>query len=430
MAIQTSATRRPREALSLARVLDAFRPQRAGVLYALIAVVIVFQALTAAKGLPSYLSFTNIRNVLDQGALDGFLVIGMTVLLISGHFDLSIGATAGLAAGVSVDVANGHGAVLAALAALGVGIGVGIVNAVCVQVFGVNAFITTLGTLTALQGALLIISNDQTILSNTQVFSSFGIGDWTIPTAVPLALGGVLVIGAVAHGIYRRRQGAALGADIAAGVLGAVCIVIAAAAPALLTEARSVWVLAIVVVVAALFLRFTVIGRRLYAVGGNYEAARLSGIRVSAYILAGFLSTGLAAAVGGILYAGMYGSVDPTALSTEELPVLAAAILGGTSLFGGVGYVTKSIIGVAILTVLANGFSVLNIGANYQYVVQGVVIVAAAAVFTTSMRRRKRAVAATAAQGAVGEPGGGRATADSSPAVNGEPVSGRGAAQS
>lgn len=429
MATQTSATRRRREALSLARVLDAFRPQRAGVLYALIAVVIVFQALTAAKGLPSYLSFTNIRNVLDQGALDGFLVIGMTVLLISGHFDLSIGATAGLAAGVSVDVANGHGALLAALAAIGVGLGVGIVNAVCVQVLGVNAFITTLGTLTALQGALLIISHDQTILSSTQVFSSFGIGDWTVPAVVPFALGGALIVAAVAHGAARWRQGAALGPDIAAGVLGIVGIVVAAAAPALLTEARSVWVLAVVVAAAALFLRFTVTGRRLYAVGGNYEAARLSGIRVSAYVVAGFLATGLAAAVGGILYAGMYGSVDPTALSTEELPVLAAAILGGTSLFGGVGFVTKSIIGVAILTVLANGFSVLDIGANYQYVVQGVVIVAAAAVFTTSMRRRKRAVAATTAQGTAGDPETGRAAADSAGAASGEPVSGRAAVQ-
>jgi D-xylose transport system permease protein len=425
LATQTSATGRPREALSIARVLDAFRPQRAGVLYALIVVIIVFQALTAAKGLPSYLGFTNIRNVLDQGALDGFLVIGMTVLLISGHFDLSIGATAGLAAGVSVDVANGHGALLAVLAALGVGLGVGIVNAVCVQVFGVNAFITTLGTLTALQGALLIISHDQTIQSRTQVFSSFGMGDWTVPSAAVFALGAAAIVAALAHGIYRQRHGAGLGADVAMLVIGGVCVLIAATAHALLTEARSVWVLAIVVVVVALLLRFTVVGRRLYAVGGNHEAARLSGIRVSAYITAGFLATGLAAAVGGILYAGMYGSVDPTALSTEELPVLAAAILGGTSLFGGVGYVTKSIIGVAILTVLANGFSVLNIGANYQYVVQGVVIVAAAAVFTTSMRRRRPAVATTTAQGAAGASAAGRVTSDGWPGVTGEPVSGR-----
>jgi D-xylose transport system permease protein len=384
----------PHGSVSPLRALDALRPHRAGVLYALVVVVVVFQVLTAAKGLPSYLGFTNIRNVLDQGALDGFLVIGMTALLISGNFDLSIGATAGLAAGVSVDVANSHGPVLAALAAVGIGIGVGLINAICVQVFGVNAFITTLGTLTALQGALLIISNDQTILSTTGVFGSFGTGNWAVPAVAAIVVGVLLLAAGAANVAYHRARGGSAGAGIALGIAGAACVVIAGAAPALLTEARCVWALGALVIVAALFLRFTVIGRRLYAVGGNYEAARLSGIRVSAYIVGGFLATGLAASLAGILYAGRYGSVDPTALSTEELPVLAAAILGGTSLFGGVGYVTKSIVGVAILTVLANGFSVLNIGANYQYVVQGVVIVAAAAVFASGMRRRKRAVAA------------------------------------
>jgi D-xylose transport system permease protein len=142
-------------------------------------------------------------------------------------------------------------------------------------------------------------------------------------------------------------------------------------------------------VLVALFLRYTVFGRRVYAVGGNADAARLSGIRVSWYRIGTFLLCGLSAGFAGVLYAGKFGAVIPSALSTEELPVLAAAILGGTSLFGGSGSVVKSVLGVLILQTLSNGFALLNMGANLQYLVQGLVIVAAAAVYTIGGTRRR-----------------------------------------
>jgi D-xylose transport system permease protein len=137
-----------------------------------------------------------------------------------------------------------------------------------------------------------------------------------------------------------------------------------------------------------------VIGWRIYAVGGNSEASRLSGINVTRYRIGAFVLTGVSASLAGLLYAGKFGAVNPTALVNEELPVLAAAILGGTSLFGGSGYVVKSVIGALILASLGDGFNVLNLGANYQYLVQGAVIIAAAAVYTVAGRRRSAATAA------------------------------------
>jgi D-xylose transport system permease protein len=137
-----------------------------------------------------------------------------------------------------------------------------------------------------------------------------------------------------------------------------------------------------------LVLRFTVVGRRAYAVGGSVEAARLSGINVTRYKIMPFVLVGVTAGIAGVMYAGKFGAVDPTALTSEELPVIAAAVLGGTSLFGGAGYATKSVIGTLILVTLADGFGVTNLSANYQYLVQGGVIIAAASIYTVAGKQR------------------------------------------
>jgi D-xylose transport system permease protein len=145
-----------------------------------------------------------------------------------------------------------------------------------------------------------------------------------------------------------------------------------------------------VTVAVSIALRFLVAGRNLYAVGSNAEAARLSGINVSLYKMMPFVLSGLASAVVGLLYAGQFNSVDPSALTGTELTVIAAAILGGTSLFGGAGYVAKSVLGTLVLFTLSNGFNVLNLGSNYQYVVQGAVLIAASAVYMIAAKSPKR----------------------------------------
>jgi D-xylose transport system permease protein len=383
---------------SAVRLPRAFLLQRAGVVYALVAIVVCFQALTVSKGLPSFLSVSNIRNVFDLTALDGILVISMTVLLITGNFDLSIGATAGLAGAVGLTVANNHSVVAGSLAAVGTGLGIGTINGVLVQVVGVNAFIVTLGSLTAVQGLLLILTNGNTVLANSGQFGSIGTGTWHLGQPVAVAAGAILLLYAIARiaGLPRSQADKSRidGAVLSAGLLGLVVIGGAVAVPGLLTLTRASWIMLGYMTAAGLLLRFTVAGRRLYAVGGNSEASRLSGISVARYKIGAFILASVSASVVGLMYAGKFGAVEPTALVNEELPVLAAAILGGTSLFGGSGYVVKSVVGALILASLSDGFNVLNLGANYQYLVQGVVIIAAAAVYTVAGQRRRAVVTA------------------------------------
>jgi D-xylose transport system permease protein len=404
--------------------LSAFRPQRAGVVYALVVVVVVFQVLALSKGLPGFLSVTNVRNIIDQSALDGVLVISMTVLLITGNFDLSVGATAGLAGAAGLTVANGHGVLLGTLTALGIGLGVGVVNGVLVQVVGVNAFIVTLGMLTALQGLLLIVTSTNTVLATKAQFSALGTVLRAFSPPVVIAVGALLLLYALARfsgKIGPRDSGPRLdGTSVSAGVVGIIVIVGVAVFPALTTETTESWIMLAYMVAASLVLRFTVLGRRLYAVGGNGEAARLSGINVGWYKISAFVLTSVSAGLAGMMYAGKFGAVEPTALVNEELPVLAAAILGGTSLFGGSGYVLKSVVGVLILSSLTEGFNILNLGANYQYLVQGIVIIAAAAVYTVAGRRRR----ATATAG-DGPDGGDNGVLDAAPVPESadEPVS-------
>lgn len=375
---------------------SVFGLQRAGIVYAFMIIIVTFEILTAGNGLQGLLSISNIRNILDQSALDGILVVSMTCLLITGNFDLSIGATAGLAAGLGLMTANYAGSAAGFGAAIAAGLAVGLINGSLVEWVGVNAFIVTLGTLTAVQGVLLIVANDRTILASGNQFASIGSGFWTVSRGAVIAIAVLALVVAGFLGYRyaaRKRQenpnaaGGSLALILACS--GALVLVIAGAFPGLLRESRETWIMLGYMSVVALFLRYTVFGRRTYAVGGNAEAARLSGIRVSWYRVGTFLLCGLSAGFAGVLYAGKFGAVPPSALSTEELPVIAAAILGGTSLFGGSGSVVKSVLGVLILEMLSNGFALLNMGANLQYLVQGLVIIAAAAVYTIGGTRRR-----------------------------------------
>lgn len=385
----------------------ALRLQRAGVVYALVLVVACFEILTISKGLPAFLETSNVRNVFDQTALDGILVISMTVLLITGNFDLSVGATAGLAGAAGLSVANADGTVLGACAAIGIGLAVGTTNGVLVQVVGVNAFIVTLGSLTAVQGLLLIVTNGNTILANSGQYGSIATGNWSVPPALVI-IAGVLLLGyagarATGVGLSKSSDGVS-GGLIAVGLVGLVLVLAGVLVPGLGTQSRETWIMLAYMSVAALVLRWTTVGRRVYAVGGNGEAARLSGINVGRYRVGAFILTSLSASLVGLLYAGKFAAVEPTALVNEELPVLAAAILGGTSLFGGSGYVVKSVAGALILSSLIVGFNVLNLGANYQYLVQGMVIIAAASIYTVAGNRRRAGSTSVAHDPAGGQP--------------------------
>jgi D-xylose transport system permease protein len=366
-------------------------PRAAGVVYALIALVAVLTVTSAVQGRPSYLSSVNIGNILDQSALVAILAVFMTTVLISGNFDLSVASTAALAGTVALKTIDSYGPVVALLAALATGALVGLVNAVLVQKVGVNAFIVTLGTLTAVRGIVQAVLDGQSITATDTTLRDIATARWEMPIAVAVVLGALLV--AAAALLVRRapHRGGAIRSTAGLWVCGLALILIALFRPLMLTQTVPVWIMLVLAVLTAMTLRFTVVGRNLYAVGGNPEAARLSGIDVDRYKMVAFVVNGTVAAMVGVLYAGRFNSVDPTVLTGAELTVIAAAVLGGTSLFGGSGFVTKSVVGTLILFTLSNGFNVLNIGSNYQNVVQGTVLVAAASLYTaTSGRERRR----------------------------------------
>ncbi|WP_052489484.1 ABC transporter permease [Streptomyces sp. 150FB] len=413
-----------------AGVRRALSPRSAGVVYALVALVAVLTITSSAQGRPAYLSDVNISNILDQSALIGILAIFMTVVLITGNFDLSVASTAALSGTVALKLVDAHGVVVALVAALLTGILVGLINAVLVQKVGVNAFIVTLGTLTAVRGVVQAILDGQSITATRTSLHTFSTAQLAWHRTPALVVGVLLVAVAVLLVVRAGRTSSAgrtSGADGTGGggpavkisgtavglaVAGLAVVAVSAFRPALLNQTVPVWIMLALALLTGAVLRYTVVGRNLYAVGGNAEAARLSGINVDRYKMSAFVLNGAVAAVVGVLYAGKFNSVDPTVLTGGELTVIAAAVLGGTSLFGGSGFVSKSVAGTLILFTLSNGFNVLNIGSNYQNVVQGSVLVAAAALYTASSSRGRSFLRSrwSARRGGGGRPEGGAGT--------------------
>lgn len=357
-----------------------FGLREAGVYYALLLLLAVLAALAAAHGLPAYLSGQNLGNIAYQASLVGIMGVAMTVMLITGAFDLSVASVAALAAAVLVGLAGQIGFVPAAGAALCTAAAIGLLNGAIVQFVGINAFIVTLGTLTAVRGLVLILTDGRSLMvEQPQVLAEMLAFESTrIPLFWPLL---ALALALVVLGLVRKLPLTIAGGAVIAG-LGLI-------AGTGFTVAAPVVYLALFTALIWFVLRFTVIGRRLYAVGGNAEAARLSGINVHAYRLGAFVLSSVAAGFAGILFGCRLGAINPTALQGAELTVIAAAILGGTSLFGGAGSVVKTVIGALLLFTLTNGFNILNLGANYQGLIEGVVVVVAAAIYTIGADRRR-----------------------------------------
>ena len=370
---------------------QAFGLREAGVYYALALLIAVLSIATAVIGRPSYLNPVNLTNIMYQSSLISIMGVAMTVILITGNFDLSVASVAALSAAVMISVCGAIGFWPAVLVGLAVAAAVGVLNGVIVQYLGINAFIVTLGTLTAIRGLVLIVTNgrsltvdDPEVLAAMTNFESGRVG------LRVLLLGVALVLLAVAVMIVWLSRRKAWVAAFGPGVAGVVALVLGVLAGPRLSVANPVIYMLAFMLLTWLVLRFTTIGRRLYAVGGNPEAARLSGINVNAYKLAGFILSALAAGFAGVLFGCRLGAINPTGLQGSELTVIASAILGGTSLLGGAGSVVKTVIGSLLLFTLNNGFNILNMGANYQGVIEGTVVVAAAAIYTVGGRRERR----------------------------------------
>ncbi len=301
----------------LFRVLAA---GEAGVILALVIICVVFQVLQ-----PAFSSGADVRAILSGLSYLGIIAVGQIILLVGGEFDLSVGSTAGLSAIVSADMMARHNlpVVLSLVIGLAVGALVGLVNGIVVVKFRIPAFIATLGMLFVAQGATQVITDGQPIYPLPESMSTIG-------QATPIfGLG---------------------------------------------------WSFLFLIVVAALgelFLRITVPGRNMYAVGGNAVVARLAGIRVERYKMGAFILSGTLAAAAGMFVMGDLGSGSTSIGQGWELLVIAGVVVGGVSLFGGVGSVLGGVIGMLLLEVVQSGLVVVGISPNWQTIAVGSIMVLA-----------------------------------------------------
>ena len=377
-----------------------------GSLPAVIGVVVLVVIFGALEG-DVFLSTANFANLLNQGAAIMVLAMGLVFVLLLGEIDLSAGFTAGMGAAILATTLTEKGWAwpLSVLAALLAGVLIGFAIALLVARLGIPSFVVTLAFFLALQGAMLLIIGEG---------GTIPIRDEAILTVMndnmPVVLGwllALLVIGGFAlftlMGIRSRRK-AGLPAEAmsvwAAKVIGLALPVLFAVyllnqerqrATAIITIQGVPWVVPLVVALVVglgFLLTRTAFGRHVYAVGGNAEAARRAGINVANIKTACFVIGSTLAIVAGILLASRDNSVSPTTGGAQTLLyAVGAAVIGGTSLFGGRGRIYDAVTGGLVVAIIANGLPLVTQQSGTQFIINGLVLLVAASVDAISRRR-------------------------------------------
>ena len=329
-----------------------------------------------------FLGPVNFSKLLQQMAVTGVLAVGMLMVIVCGNIDLSIGAVVGLAGGVAA-LTQGWGLVPSLASAILIGLLIGALQGTLVAYFNIPAFIVTLGGLEAWRGVILKLTKGATIPVELPFFRSLG-RDFIDPRiGIGLAIAGIgaIVWTNLRRSRARQRHGltpSTVGAIVARILIPSAVIV---AFIFLMNQAGGVPIPVIFLLAVALAGAFltanTTFGRYLYAIGGNPDAARLSGINLQRYVLAAFCVMGALAGLASILHTARVGSASPDAGTLMELDAIASCVIGGTSLMGGRGTVFGAVLGALILASLDNGMSLLNVENWAQYVVKGGVLVAA-----------------------------------------------------
>jgi D-xylose transport system permease protein len=363
---------------------DAFTFRAAGASYALASLIVFFIIFSEFRGKPFYLSEVNVANVLEQASLIGIMAIGMTVLLISGNFDLSVASNAAMSAMSAALVIEQVGPIPAVLFGIAVGSLGGLLNGLIHWYVGLNSFIVTLGTLTAYRGVVLFLNNgEEKVIPREDRDALKDVAGDFFPRFELLQGVAVVVALIAAYWLWRGSQRLAVGLGLAAVASFALSFV----ASFELRLAQST-LYALVILLAVWFvMRFTVTGRRLYATGGNIDAARASGITVSRYRIVPFILVGFCAGVAGMITLAKIGSVPPTVLQARELDVIASSIVGGVALTGGSGSVMKTMVGSMLLFVLQNGFNYTGTSPFISEIAIGALVIVSAAAYVIANRR-------------------------------------------
>lgn len=272
----------------------------------------------------AFLTTNNILNVLRQISINGIIAIGMTFVIITGGIDLSVGSIVGLSAVVAASFAHpgDYPLIVPILMGLLVGLACGGLNGFLIARWRVAPFIITLGMMTAARGMTMVYTNGRPVINLSNGYNYVGGG---YIAGIPLP----------------------------------------------------VIILVLVALIGFFILNYTKFGRHVYAVGGNEHSANVSGVRVKPVKIAVYCIVGLAAGLAGIVLSSRVMSGSPVLGTGYELDAIAAVVIGGTSLFGGVGSIVGTLIGVLIIGTMNNGLDLLNVSSYYQQVAKGVIIVLA-----------------------------------------------------
>lgn len=352
------------------------------VMLAAIVVIILFFSV-ATDG--AYISARNISNLLRQTAITGILAVGMVFVIISAEIDLSVGSMMGLLGGAAAifDVWFGWPLPLTIIVTLVMGLLLGAWNGWWVAYRKVPSFIVTLAGMLAFRGILVGITNGTTVSPTSSAMSQ--IGQSYLPNSLGFGIGIAVMVLFVIWQWRQRAHREALGLPVQAKSQDAgrqaIMAVILLGAIYLLNDYRGVptpvLILAALMMVGIFMATRTAFGRRIYAIGGNIDAARLSGINVERTKLAVFAINGLMVAIAGLILSSRLGAGSPSAGNIAELDAIAACVIGGTSLAGGVGSVAGAVMGAFIMASLDNGMSMLDVPTFWQYIVKGGILLLA-----------------------------------------------------
>ncbi|THE13510.1 ABC transporter permease [Bacillus timonensis] len=290
-------------------------------IYMAFAILFIVLSITS----DSFLTSTNMINILRQVSIIGIVSIGMSFVIITGGIDLSVGSIMALSAVVAASFAqadSGYSIIIPILAGITVGLACGIVNGVLVAKWKVAPFIATLGMMTAARGLAMVYTDGRPVIGLSNSFNNIGSGH-IIGLPIPIIVFNFIAI------------------------------------------------------VGIFLLRFTVFGRHVFATGGNEQSARLSGINVTSVKIGVYAIAGLLAGIGGMILSSRIMSGSPVLGQGYELDAIAAVVIGGTSLFGGVGSIVGTLMGVLIIGVMNNGLDLLNVSSYYQQILKGAIIVIA-----------------------------------------------------
>ncbi|MCR5147568.1 MAG: sugar ABC transporter permease [Eubacterium sp.] len=371
-------------------------------MYIALVVIMVFFAIKTDGG---FLDARNITNLINQAGYVAVMAVGMTIILIICHIDLSVGYVAGFSGAVAAILMTKYhvNEWLAILIVLVLGLVIGLYQGLLVTKVGVPAFVTTLAGMFIFRGLLNISLQDTgTIIIPNEGFKSLSNG--FIPDFVKggsihyltMVIGGILIVAMIYSQVKTRLNKVKYDFEVPSiqifvfkqiVISGVIMLVMWT-----LANYQGIpWTAVIVCVVLLAYnymLNKTKLGRAIYGIGGNAQAAELSGINVKKVTLFAFCSVSLMASLGGILYTSRLQAATPTAGLGFEMDAIASCYIGGVAVSGGVGRVTNTIIGTLVIMSLTNGMNLIGTDISYQYIVKGLIFVIAVA-FDVRSRKKK-----------------------------------------